>query len=106
VEIQLAVIIVDKIMILPPFFGSATKSDDRSWESMRCSYIGIDTLIFPLPELFIRLSYLGMDCLNFKLPDKLINMTYGAIDTMTYELPNKKLHYTYIGIDLLTYEVL
>ncbi|MEX0596799.1 MAG: hypothetical protein WD512_09880, partial [Candidatus Paceibacterota bacterium] len=69
-------------MILPPFFGSSTKTDDKLWEKLRCTYFGIDTLSFPLPELFIRVSYIGFDCLNFKLPSNLLHITYNGIDTL------------------------
>ena len=54
-------------MILPPFFGSSTKSQDNSWEALRSTFFGLDALTFPLPDKFIYATFFGMDELTFKL---------------------------------------
>ena len=75
-------------MILPPFFGSAIKSDDKSWEAIRSTYLGIDTLVFTIPDFTIRCTYLASDILSYNKESTKMHISYLGIDLLSYLLPS------------------
>lgn len=93
-------------MILPPFFGYKTPSNDGEPYRIHYSYIGEDVFSYDeYPKSLNKHTYIGMDVVTYKvkyLPPLLIS-TYLSQDAFSYKLPNKLLTLSYLSVDCLSF---
>lgn len=93
-------------MILPPFFGHKTPSNDGEPYRIHYSYLGEDAFTYnDYPKSVNKHTYIGADVVTYKvkyLPPLIIH-TYLSEDTFTYKKPTKSLVLTYTALDCLTY---
>lgn len=93
-------------MILPPFFGHKTPSNDGEPYRIHYSYIGEDAFSYDeYPKSVNKHTYIGTDVLTYKirfLPPLLIH-TYLSQDTLSYQKLTKTALISYCSIDCLSF---
>lgn len=93
-------------MILPPFFGHKTPSNDGEPYRIHYSYIGEDVFSYDeYPKSVNKHTYIGTDVLTYKirfLPPLLIH-TYLSQDALSYQKLTKTALISYCSIDCLSF---
>jgi hypothetical protein len=94
-------------MILPPFFGHKTPSNDGEPYRIHYSYIGEDAFSYDeYPKSVNKHTYIGTDVLTYKirfLPPLLIH-TYLSQDALSYQKLTKTALISYCSIDCLSFQ--
>lgn len=93
-------------MILPPFFGHKTPSNDGEPYRIHYSYLGHDTLSYSeYPKNVNKHTYIGADVVTYKIPylPPLLTSTYLSQDVISYKKPSKLLALSYVSVDCLTF---
>jgi len=110
-------------MILPPLYGASLTNSDKSWDTLRVSYLSVDALKHPSPNVNINITtfnldiikyinpdtrilnvtQLNCDLIKYKAPDLTVEVTNMVSDLMTYSKPNTVINLSSISIDLLRY---
>jgi hypothetical protein len=94
-------------MILPPFFGYKTPSNDGEPYRIHYSYLGEDAFTYDeYPKSVNKHTYIGADVVTYKiryLPPLLIH-TYLSQDVFTYQTLTKSVTISYAGLDCLSFQ--
>jgi hypothetical protein len=94
-------------MILPPFFGYKTPSNDGEPYRIHYSYLGEDAFTYDeYPKSVNKHTYIGADVVTYKikyLPPLLI-YTYLSQDVLTYQTLTKNVIVSYAGLDCLSFQ--
>lgn len=94
-------------MILPPFFGHKTPSNDGEPYRIHYSYLGEDAFTYnEYPRSVNKHTYIGADVVTYKikyLPPLLIH-TYLSKDAFTYQSLTKNVIVSYAGLDCLSFQ--
>lgn len=95
-------------MILPPFFGFATKYDEKFIHHAVHDYLSADIVTYTQPTTKTLVTYLSTDvlCYNSIVPIA-SKVSYVNTDILSYTIPSVRqpANVSYLGCDVLCYEL-
>jgi hypothetical protein len=91
-------------MILPPFFGIASKYDEPSIRRAIITYLNADISTYDAASSVANVTFLTTDSATFKTPLAIASLTYLSLDAVTNRSLSSIAHVTYGTADICTYD--
>jgi hypothetical protein len=91
-------------MILPPFFGIASKYDEAAIRQAIVTYLSSDIITYTNPSSIANVTFASLDTITYSQPLADVSVTYSSLDVVTAKNPSVVAAVTYGICDICTYD--